>query len=103
MKIDEFQRLIEDIYYKRDSERGLGGTFMWFVEEVGELSTALRERDKGDGGNKKELEAEFADCLAWLMTLASISGVRMEDAIAKYTSGCPRCKGTPCRCPQTKP
>jgi NTP pyrophosphatase (non-canonical NTP hydrolase) len=97
MKIDEFQRLIEDIYYKRDSERGLGGTFMWFVEEVGELSTALRKE------NKKELEAEFADCLAWLMTLASISGVRMEDAIAKYASGCPRCRSTPCHCPQTKP
>jgi NTP pyrophosphatase (non-canonical NTP hydrolase) len=97
VKIDEFQSLIEDIYYKRDSERGLGGTFMWFIEEVGELSTALRE------GDKKELEAEFADCLAWLMTLASISGVRMEDAIAKYTSGCPRCKGTPCHCPHTKP
>jgi NTP pyrophosphatase (non-canonical NTP hydrolase) len=95
--IDEFQRLIEDIYYKRDSERGVEGTFMWFVEEVGELSSALRDR------KKKELEAEFADCLAWLMTLASISGVRMEDAIAKYTSGCPRCRKTPCDCPQTKP
>jgi NTP pyrophosphatase (non-canonical NTP hydrolase) len=95
--IDEFQRHIEEIYLRRDSERGLGGTFMWFVEEVGELSTALRE------GGQKDREEEFADCLAWLMTLASISGVRMEKAIEKYGRGCPGCGHTPCGCPETKP
>ena len=42
MKIAEFQRLIEDIYYERDSARGLAGTHMWFCEEVGELTRALR-------------------------------------------------------------
>jgi len=97
MTIGEFQRLIEDIYYERDSARGLEGTFMWFVEEVGELSTALRE------GGQREKEEEFADCLAWLMTLASISGVRMDKAIAKYASGCPGCCATPCACPPNKP
>lgn len=97
MTLDEFQRHVEDIYFQRDSERGLGGTFMWFVEEVGELSTALRE------GTEREKEQEFADCLAWLMTLASISGVRMDKAIEKYAKGCPGCGGTPCKCPTSKP
>ena len=35
-----FQRLIEDIYYERDSARGVQGTLLWFVEEVGELLDA---------------------------------------------------------------
>ena len=35
---------------------------------------------------------------AWLVSLASITGVRMEDAIEKYARGCPYCRGTPCTC-----
>ena len=93
MQIAEFQRLIEAIYYERDSARGLAGTHMWFSEEVGELCRALRRN------RREELEGEFADVLAWLSTLASISGVDLEQAArAKYAEGCPRCHGTPCRC-----
>ena len=92
MKISEFQTLIEKTYFERDAARGLGGTFMWFVEEVGELATALREDDAA------ALEGEFADVFAWLCTLASISGVKMHDAAQKYASGCPRCKHVPCDC-----
>ena len=96
MKISQFQRLIEKTYLTRDSERGLAGTFMWFTEEVGELATALRE------GTHKELEAEFADVLAWLCSLASIAGVEMEEVVSKYTSGCPGCGKTPCACVDEK-
>ena len=60
MRIADFQKRIEDIYYERDSARGLHGTHMWFCEEVGELTRALR-RNK-----REELEGEFADVLAWL-------------------------------------
>jgi NTP pyrophosphatase (non-canonical NTP hydrolase) len=52
---------------------------MWFIEEVGELSTALASRDK------KAAEEEFADVLAWLCTLANISDVDLEKTSAKYT------------------
>jgi NTP pyrophosphatase (non-canonical NTP hydrolase) len=66
---------------------------MWFAEEVGELSRALRRKDDA------ELKGEFADVLAWLSTLASIAGVDLEAAAAaKYGQGCPRCKRTPCAC-----
>lgn len=93
MRIAEFQKRIEDIYYERDSARGLAGTHMWFCEEVGELTRALR-RNK-----REELEGEFADVLAWLSTLASIAGIDLEAAaLEKYGSGCPRCHGTPCTC-----
>ena len=80
MHIREFQQAIREKYEKRDRERGVSATFMWFVEEVGELATALA---KNDNTNKQE---EFADVLAWLCTLANISDVDLEKACAKYTS-----------------
>lgn len=95
MKIEDFQGLIERIYLKRDSARGIEGTHMWFMEEVGELTRALRRGD--DQGN---LEEEFADVFAWLATMASMSGVNLSEAVAqKYAAGCPGCKSTPCSCP----
>ena len=93
MRIGEFQKRIEAIYYERDKARGLAGTHMWFCEEVGELTRALR-RDK-----REELEGEFADVLAWLSTLASIAEIDLEEAAwKKYGQGCPRCRATPCAC-----
>lgn len=92
--IGEFQRLIERTYLTRDTDRGVAGSFMWFSEEVGELAEALMGKDK------KALEREFADVFAWLVSLASISGVDMEDAIDKYREGCPACRQIPCKCPK---
>jgi NTP pyrophosphatase (non-canonical NTP hydrolase) len=81
MHISEFQRLISEKYESRDRQRGVPATFMWFVEEVGELATALAGDDKQ---NKNE---EFADVFAWLCTLANITDVDLEKACEKYTSG----------------
>ena len=89
-----FQRLIEDIYYERDSGRGVQGTLLWFVEEVGELVRAIRR------GERHNLEEEFSDVYAWLATLASLHGLDLEAvARAKYAGCCPRCAATPCSCP----
>jgi NTP pyrophosphatase (non-canonical NTP hydrolase) len=96
MTISQFQKLIEDIYLQRDKARGRDGTFVWFVEEVGELAKALA-RPKQDGG--RNLREEFADVLAWLSTLASMAGVDLESAAReKYEKGCPKCHATPCAC-----
>jgi NTP pyrophosphatase (non-canonical NTP hydrolase) len=93
VSIAEFQALIERIYGDKDGARGTAGTFMWFAEEVGELSRALRR------GQRQNLEEEFADVLAWLATLASMHGVDLEAAAAhKYADGCPRCHRAPCAC-----
>ena len=97
MKISEFQKLIEDIYFGKDSQRGLMGTFAWFVEEVGELSRELRsERDE------RKLRAEFADVLAWLSTLATLANIDLEEAAEKYGKGCPKCHKTPCICNENR-
>ena len=79
MHISEFQQLIAKKYQQRDQERGVPATFMWFVEEVGELATALVSNDQ------KNKEEEFADVFAWLCTLANISDVDLEKACGKYT------------------
>jgi len=80
MQIREFQQLIRQLYFERDSERGLEGTYMWFAEEVGELTRDLRRNAPDD-----ELAGEFADVFAWLASLASMRGIDLEEAVrAKY-------------------
>ena len=81
MHLSEFQQLVSEKYERRDRERGTAATFMWFIEEVGELATALAS------GDQKSKEQEFADVLAWLCTLANISEVDLEKACQKYTAG----------------
>jgi|SRR5262245_7391482 len=94
MTLTELQDLIRDTFGAKDARRGSAGTFMWFVEEVGELAAALR-----GNRSKEETAAEFADVLAWLATLANIAGVDLEEAVrAKYGSGCPDCHRIPCAC-----
>jgi len=81
MHISEFQKLIAKKYKKRDLQRGTPATFLWFIEEIGELATALASDDK------KNKADEFADVLAWLCTLANINNVDLEKVCKKYTAG----------------
>lgn len=87
MHIKDFQKLIAERYQQRDSERGTPKTFMWFIEEVGELATALADEKT----TKKEKEEEFADIIAWLCTLANINDIDLEQAcIDKYSKQQPK-------------
>lgn len=89
----DFQRLIREMYLEKDLARGVDGTFMWFMEEVGELASCLRS------GTSAERHAEFADVLAWLATMANVVGVDLNAAIqAKYGAGCPGCGKFVCTC-----
>ena len=38
VSLADFQNLIRDMYYEKDIRRGVDGTFMWLMEEIGELS-----------------------------------------------------------------
>ncbi|MCS7238596.1 MAG: nucleotide pyrophosphohydrolase [Thermoguttaceae bacterium] len=94
MTIAEFQQLIRTMYLRKDVARGIEGTFMWLIEEIGELAAALRK------GSPEEMASEFADVLAWLATIANVAGVDLTAAVAeKYGSGCPGCKQMVCICP----
>ncbi|MGA2032668.1 MAG: MazG nucleotide pyrophosphohydrolase domain-containing protein [Thermoguttaceae bacterium] len=82
------------MYLEKDVARGVDGTFMWFMEEIGELATALRN------GTHEERLGEFADVLAWLATMANVVGVDLAEAISlKYGAGCPGCGRLVCTCP----
>ena len=95
MEVREFQRWMEEHYGERDRARGLDRTFNWFVEEVGELSRALRK------GTPAEVEAEFSDAFAWLLSVANLAGVDAQAALERYAEGCPKCGASPCACPFT--
>jgi NTP pyrophosphatase (non-canonical NTP hydrolase) len=90
----DFQELIRRMYLDKDVARGIDGTFMWLVEEIGELAAALRD------GTDAERSEEFADVLAWLTTIANVAGVDLSEAVVgKYGSGCPGCGRLVCTCP----
>src|SRR3954469_9144456 len=89
----DFQRLIHKMYFEKDLARGIDGTFMWLMEEVGELAGALRS------GTHEERLGEFADVLAWLATIANVAGIDLSEAVSrKYGSGCPGCGQLVCTC-----
>ncbi len=88
LTVRAFQELIRARYYATDAARGTPGTFMWLIEEVGELATALQDNAPGKtptAAQRANLEEEFADVLAWLATLANVNGVDLERALGKYT------------------
>jgi NTP pyrophosphatase (non-canonical NTP hydrolase) len=93
ISLQDFQELIRRMYLEKDLARGVDGTFMWLMEEVGELAAALRE------GTLEEPSAEFADVLAWLTTIANVAGVDLGEAVRrKYGTGCPGCGQFVCTC-----
>ena len=93
ISLPDFQELIRTMYLEKDVARGIDGTFMWLIEEVGELAAALR-----DGSHEEKL-GEFADVLAWLTTIANVAGVDLNKAVQqKYGAGCPGCGQYICHC-----
>ena len=79
LSLTAFQKVIADRYEATDRARGTPKTFLWFIEEVGELATAL------NGNDRANLREEFADVLAWLCTLANINDIDLAEAVAdKY-------------------
>ncbi len=94
MHVHEFQDMIRQIYFHKDSKRGAKRTYEWLVDEIEELEEALREKDED------ALEDEFADVLAWLASLANVVNIDLEKAaLTKYNDKCPKCQEIPCTCP----
>jgi NTP pyrophosphatase (non-canonical NTP hydrolase) len=96
--IGELQATIRATYGEADRARGIDATFGWFVEEVGELSRAIR-REGHD-----ERVVEFTDVLAWLVSLADLCDVDLgTEVAARYAAGCPKCAAIPCVCAHGDP
>jgi len=94
----ELQATIRATYGAQDRARGVDASFGWFVEEVGELSRAIRRQ-----GHDARV-VEFTDVLAWLVSLADLCEVDLaREVAARYGDGCPKCHAQPCRCGVTDP
>ena len=93
-ELGELQRQMERTYGTRDRARGISATIAWLAEEVGELAKAVRK------GSREDRLHELGDTLAWLASLANQLGLSLDDAVARYAAGCPRCGGAPCVCEQ---
>ncbi|MBO8183696.1 MAG: nucleotide pyrophosphohydrolase [Archaeoglobus sp.] len=93
MEIREFQEMIGRIYERRDRERGKEKTMLWIVEEVGELSQAVRK------DNLRNIGEEMADVFAWLVSLANLYNIDLENEVKKkYPGYCLRCGKAVCEC-----
>lgn len=95
MKISDFQKLMKEIYLHRDSERGINRTFIWLVEEIGELANLIKD----ENFEKKLISDEIADIIAWTNSLANLLDINIEKALLeKYPNQCIKCKSSPCQC-----
>ena len=92
VELAALQDVIERTYGSRDRERGVAATIAWLTEELGELAQAVRK------GTPDQQRHEVGDVLAWLASLANQIGVDLDDAVARYREGCPRCGAIPCAC-----
>jgi NTP pyrophosphatase (non-canonical NTP hydrolase) len=90
--LGQLQRLMADTYGEQDRERGLAASVAWLTEEVGELAQAVRK------GSAADQLHELGDVLAWVASIAEQLGLSLDDAVARYADGCPRCGGIPCTC-----
>lgn len=93
MELAELQQLMLRTYGERDPARGTAATIAWLTEEVGELARAVRK------GTPEEQLHELSDVLAWIASLANQLGLSLEDSVARYAAGCPKCGSMPCECP----
>lgn len=94
MEVRAFQDLIRDIYFQRDQRRGEDKTFLWFLEEVGELIRSYRR------GESEKIGGEMADVIAWLVSVANLLNIDLESELKKkYPAVCPLCSSSPCACP----
>lgn len=95
MKISKFQDLMRQLYIHQDKKRGLDKTFIWLIEEIGELANCLNKKRI----NKSDIAEELSDVIAWTCSLANLLEINLETALKeKYPDKCKKCKSNPCRC-----
>ncbi len=95
MKILKFQELIKSLYFEQDKKRGLKSTFIWLIEEIGELARIF----KYNKIDKNKVSEELADIIAWTSSIANLLEIDLElSLLKKYPNMCIKCKSNPCIC-----
>ncbi len=83
--VEELEKWVRNRYGDVDLARGLDRTFLLFIEEVGELSTAIARRDVPN------IREEVGDVLMWLVSLSNLADVNLQECVEDYVK---RSKGT---------
>ena len=95
MRMSEFQALLKKLYLHKDLNRGIKSTYIWLIEEVGELATLINAKEL----DKLKISEELADIIAWTISVANILNIDIEGAIInKYPNKCKKCNYSPCNC-----
>ncbi|KKK41351.1 hypothetical protein LCGC14_0595400 [marine sediment metagenome] len=95
MNIREFQTLIKDLYFEQDQKRGLKNSYIWLIEEIGELASVIKKSEI----NFDKVSEELSDIIAWTTSIANLLNIDLETAlIKKYPNMCIKCKSNPCIC-----
>ena len=75
------------MYSSKDEARGVDGTFMWLMEEVGEVARIMSrkygEQSFKESDKKVDLGDEMADVLFVLICLANQTGIDLTEALEK--------------------
>ena len=74
----ELQDWADKRYSAVDQARGAEKTFLYFIEEVGELATAISR------GDRENIHEEIGDVLMWLVSLANLTGADLQACVAAY-------------------
>jgi len=96
--------MINNIYPSNKNIFNIFGGFYHssrLFEELGELHEAYAKLKEDKFYNKKNLEDELADILAWMLSLWGImfKDIDLGDAIdTYYINGCPSCNSSECIC-----
>ena len=84
----ELQNLVREMVEKCGFNEAMQDVLILFVEEVGELTHAVRqftnlEVKSKEGDRKNNLEEELADCIILLLDIANLGNVNLEEAVKK--------------------
>ena len=95
MNLKEIQTLIRELYFQKDNQRGLKGTFVWLIEEVGEVANLIKQKH----ADPEKISEELADIIAWTASIANILKIDLQQAfVNKYPLKCLKCGKNPCEC-----
>jgi NTP pyrophosphatase (non-canonical NTP hydrolase) len=86
MEVKELQKRVDEIINKIDSKmecnHDVNNTFIHLVEELGEVADKLNQPNiRGKELNKEELGKELSDMFFFILRLASLNGIDIEEAI----------------------
>ncbi|MDD4387515.1 MAG: MazG nucleotide pyrophosphohydrolase domain-containing protein [Clostridia bacterium] len=81
MTLSKLQAYIKSKDYNPDLKNGY---FLKLIEEVGELSEAIRKSNRLENGDiKGTIEEELYDVLYYVLAIANVYDINIEDCIEK--------------------